>query len=191
MTCTNCKAEIPANSRFCMYCGATQPVPTSQTGATVAVNPTPNSSGVAADGGHDTEARDRQAIFNRFSQRVITEAIGDVSSDLDLEARQKYNIAGRSFGCLGAIFFLFMGIIMLIPAVPLLAFFGIPAAIILAPLTYANIAHLHDKLSSVNFLRKLPGFQQGTRLATSFAIFCYLTFGSVVSILILAIQSRP
>lgn len=172
-----------------MYCGAEQPIPTTQTTTTVTVNPETNA-GVAADGGHDTEARDRQAIFNRFSQRVITEAIGDISEDLDLDARQKYNVAGRSFGCLGTLFFSFMGIIMLIPAVPLLAFLGIPAAIILAPLTYANVARLHDKLSSINFLRKLPGFQQGTRLATSLAVFGYLTFGSVLSILILAVQSR-
>lgn len=180
MKCVNCKAEIPPNSRFCLVCGAAQPQ--SNFGPTRVVTPHQTETDVA-DGESQAEkfswAR-REAIIN-----------AQVDSDIDFEARDRYDIGGRSFGCLSVPFFVFIGLLMLIPGIPLLALVGIPAALILTPLTWVNVGDLQEKIRSSSWLKRFPGFKRGTRGALTAAVFLYLTVGSIVSILILIAQSHP
>lgn len=179
MHCVNCGTEIPANSRFCLNCGTPQLPKNPGEAVTSPLKAVPHSA--AADGGIDNSIRSGFKQSER--ERLLNAAV-----DLDLEARERYNIGGRSFGCLATGFFVLMGIIIIIPAVPLLAFFGIPAAVILALLTYRNVGRFQDKVRSIQLLRKLPGFRQNTREALALAVFVYLVAASGVSILLLMVQ---
>ena len=159
MICFNCKSEIPTNSRFCLNCGVAQLTP------------------VEAD---SALASDLSSAPERPSLNMAA---------IDLAARDRYSIGERGFGCVGIAFYTFIGLLMLIPGVPLLAFFGIPLALILAILTYRDVAHLQGKIKA-SFLRKLPGFSQGTHLTLALSVFCYLLGGSLISIAIMLLQFK-
>ncbi len=180
MNCVNCKAEIPPNSRFCLVCGAAQPQ--SNFGPTRVVTPNQSATSVA-DGGSQPE----KFSWARREQLINAQ----VDADIDFEARDRYDIGGHSFGCLSVPFFIFIGLLMLIPGIPLLALFGIPAALILTPLTWGNVGHLQEKIRSSSWLKKFPGFRRGTQGALTTAVFLYLMVGSIISILILIAQSHP
>jgi hypothetical protein len=162
MTCFNCKSEIPANSRFCLNCGVAQPL------TPVEATPTPASATNSVK--NSSLAVEGPSIL----------AVGE-------QKQEHYGIGAGSFGCMRIAFYVFIGLLMLIPGVPLLAAFGIPLAIILLWLTYKDVGQLQGKIKR-SFLHKLPGLSSGSSLILALSVFYYLLAGSVISIVIMLVQ---
>jgi hypothetical protein len=180
MVCVNCGIDLPQNARFCLECGASQPVPVkaSQTSA--------------ADGEQEQPENvlELPPLYTPSGFDWL-EREARIDANIDYSAQRKYEEAtGKVVGCLGYVFFAFVGLIALVPGVPLLAILGIPTAIVLALLTFFNVWKLRDRLRQINFLQKLPGLNSAKTILFSFALFAYLSVVSVLSILILAVTTR-
>jgi hypothetical protein len=173
MKCGNCQTNIPVGSRFCLNCGAAQPE---------VVLPTNPSTTSAADGqstaGEVAEAEE----FNWMAREMA------LDPNLDYEAQRRFEgWAGRTLGCLVTGFFIIIGLIALVPGVPLLAIFGLPAAFILAPLTYFDVGCLQQKLRTNRLLRNLPGFTSPKPSLQALSLFLHLGAVSILCYLLLAV----
>ena len=175
MKCANCQNEIPAQSRFCLNCGAAQPE----------VQPSAAYQPASADGGGVSSAQTEPPDeFNWFAREM------QLDPSLDYEAQRRYEGAvGKAIGCLAGVFFVFIGILLLIPTVPLLAVFGLPAALILAVLTFFNVGRLQERVRSIRFLRRLPGFTSSRPGVLALCVGGYLAVASLVSILLMIANS--
>jgi hypothetical protein len=181
MNCVNCGMDLPNNARYCLDCGATQPV---------AVNAGQTS---AADGEQEFPPENVLELPPLYTPTGYDwlEREARLDSSIDYSAQRKYEgTAGKAFGCLGYFFIGFIALLAIIPGVPLLAVLGIPAAILLAVLTYFNVGKLRERLGQLNFLQKFPGLSSTKSAIISLAIFGYLAVASVLSILLLAVTTR-
>ncbi len=170
MKCINCQNEIPPQSRFCLNCGAAQPEKVVSSPASV-------------DGGL-AQPVEKDEEFSWVAREM------QLDPNLDYESRQRYEGAmGQAVGCLAMVFFLLIGLVLLIPTVPLLAVFGLPLAVLLTILTYFNVARLQDRVRSIGILRKLPGFTSHNRGVLALCVGGYLSLASVVSILLMILNS--
>jgi len=170
MKCINCEQDIPARSRFCLLCGTEQP---------------------AYKNGEVTSAPARPAVVlpppEEFDWVSREEAL---QTELDYEAQRRFEgLPGRAISCVSYVGFLVVGLLALVPGVPLVALLGLPVAPILGLLTYFNIAKLQERWRRINFLQKLPGFKGGA-VALSVAVTFYLAAISGVCILIMRGISR-
>jgi hypothetical protein len=181
MKCANCQKEIPAGSRFCLNCGAPQPQfvpvpPVSQDNAAADAGPVASSSKGAVP--EDTE-------FNWMVRELQFDA------NLDYAAQRQYGgVAGKAIGCMGYGFFLIIGLLLLIPGVPILAIAGLPLALLLGPLTYFNVGQLQNKLRSIKFLQLLPGFASKSIRIMALSVSGYLAAVSILCIMLMILTTR-
>lgn len=181
MKCISCEKEIPQNSRFCLNCGA--PQPKIQTISPTAKTP-------AADGQLENSPLPSPET-EEFSWLAREAAL---DPGLDYEAQRRFEgLPERGLGCIVTIFFGIMGLIALVPTVPLLAIFGVPAALILAPLTYFNVRGLQQRFKSNRFLKHLLGFSSSKPAVLALSVFLHLTALSAFCYLLLAVtlHNRP
>ncbi len=184
MKCINCQQEIPEKSRFCLNCGAAQPLASDPSDsvqvAASEVSP--------ADSSSETRVLPQEyenGEFNWMAREMM------LDPNLDYEAARRFDgWAGRGIGCLAYLFFGIIGLIALIPGVPLLALGGIPAAIILGLLIFFGIGGLPDKIHSIGWLNKLPGIASPNPHQMAFAVGGWLTFASLISIGIMVLSTR-
>src|SRR3954471_22941457 len=103
MKCANCQKEIPAQSRFCLNCGAAQP-------QFRPVQPAPSDS--AADGGQVPSSKlvePEDGEFNWMAREL------QFDPNLDYSAQRQYGgAAGKAIGCMGYAFFVIIGFLLLI-----------------------------------------------------------------------------
>jgi zinc-ribbon domain len=182
MVCVNCGTDLPEKARYCLECGASQPVATDSTKT------------AAADGEEEQyppeNMLDLPSLYTRSGYDWL-EREARLDSAIDYNAQRRYEGAtGKMIGCIGYAFIGFIGLIALVPGIPLLAILGIPTAAILAILTYINAWNIRERLGQLAFLQKLPGFKNSNAALLSFSIFTYLTAASVLSILLLAVTTR-
>ncbi len=191
MKCFNCQAVIPAQSRFCLNCGAAQPVATPE----VVAAPRRTVPSGAADSGPATpvappaenpvENPNEAEEFSWLNREAV------LDPNFDYEAQRQYDGAvGRAIGCLGIFFFAFIGLLLLIPGVPILAITGLPLALVLGPLTYFNVGRLQERVRSVNALRKLPGFASPKAAVLAVSVSGYLALVSVLCIGLMILTRR-
>jgi hypothetical protein len=167
MICINCQKEIPEQSRFCNLCGFEQ---------------APFLPEEARDG-----HRPKLPKLEEFDW-LEREAALDPS--LDFEAQRRFSGAtGVAFSCLGYIGIFFVGLLALIPGVPLLAIAGIPLALLLGILTYFNYAHLQEKWRKIPVIKNLPGLN-GAKLLQSFLVTCYLVIVSLLCLGLMVVTQR-
>lgn len=180
MVCVNCGTDLPERARYCLECGASQPV---------AVD---NTKTAAADGEQEQAENmlDLPPLYTRTGYDWL-EREARLESSIDYNAQRRYEGAtGKLIGCVGYVFIGFISLIALVPGIPLLAILGIPTAAILAILTYVNAWNIRERLGQLEFLQKLPGFKNSNAALLSFSIFTYLAVASVLSILLLAVTTR-
>jgi hypothetical protein len=178
--CVNCTTDLPQDAKFCLNCGAAQPEP--QTRRVAVATP-------SADGSVEDETTRREAIDDGEFNWLAREA--NLDPTLDYSAAQRYDgLVGNAIGCVVIGFFVVMGLLALIPGVPIMAIFGLPIAVILSVLTFFNVGKLRDKIRSLKFVQKLPGIVSASPAVTSASIFGYLAVISVVCFLIMVASSR-
>lgn len=181
MRCANCQQEIPAGSRFCLNCGAAQKVqpvpvpPVTQDSAAAGSGPVSSSKKIVSE---DTE-------FNWLAREL------QFDPNLDYSAQRQYEgVAGKALGCMGYAFFLVIGLLLLIPGVPILAIAGLPLALILGPVTYFNVGQIQNKIRSIKFLRLLPGFASKRVQVLAFSVSGYLAAISILCIMLMILTTR-
>jgi hypothetical protein len=164
MKCVNCQHDLPPNARFCPTCGTAQP------DISVVPVPTPN------------------LLPPEDSDGLARELAADPTLDYGAQ-RQFEGVAGKAFGCLGYIGIFIVGLIALIPGVPLLALVGLPAALILGLMTYFNSWHLQQRWRSSRLFNKVPGLA-GKPLIQSVSVTLYLGVISAICLLIMMTTYR-
>ncbi len=171
--CVNCQTEIPLNSRFCLNCGAAQP----------AARPTSAADGQLQPAEEKNQSQEEEVDW------LAREA--SLDPNLDYSAQLRFGgFAERGIGCLVGGFFVIMGLVALVPAVPLMAIFGLPLAIILGLLTYFNVGQLQEKWRGNRFLRNLPGFRSPKAGTLALSVFLHLVFLWGACYLLLTITLR-
>ncbi|MEI7554093.1 hypothetical protein [Candidatus Chlorohelix sp.] len=109
---------------------------------------------------------------------------------LDFEAQRQFGGAtGVAFTCLGYIGIFFVGLLGLIPGVPIMAIAGIPFALLLGILTYFNYAHLQEKWRKIPLIKNLPGLN-GAKLLQSFLVTFYLVILSLLCLGLMVVTQR-
>ena len=161
MICHICHKEIPSGSSFCLHCGTAQ------------------LQSLLKDSSNLQTATNNQVADSSKPARPEIDWLAReerlANPDFDYEAQRQFGgIVDRGIGCLMLLFAWVMGLAMLVPGVPLMAIFGLPLAVILAPLTYFNVGDLQTRLRGNKFLQKLPGFTSGQPLVLALSVFLYL-----------------
>ncbi len=168
MKCINCEQDIPARSRFCMMCGAEQP--DNKNGEVAASSNPPVNSKLVLPSPEEFDWVSREEALR---------------PDLDYEAQRRFDgLPGRAISCVSYVGFFVVGLLALIPGVPLMALLGLPAALILGLMTWFNIAKLQERWRRIDFLKKLPGFSGGAFIL-SLSVTFYLAAISGVCILLM------
>ncbi|HEX2916475.1 MAG TPA: hypothetical protein VH186_37290 [Chloroflexia bacterium] len=179
MKCVSCQSDIPAESRFCNKCGASQP----------ASNLPQNFVG-AADGGSN-QARPENGWKDSRAEFSKLERQDNLDPTYDYESSRRYgDVTGKAVGCVAYFIFAFFGILSLVVVVPFLAIAGLPLAILAGILTYFDLARFRNKVRSWRFLQRLPGFNTTSTLQLTFSVSGYLAIASIVSLLLMIVTTR-